>query len=402
MRKKIVCILAAALFAVTLPLTADAKTGTLRGTENVPAETVTVTAEMIRTDANKKNGSSETVPWDPEALRGKTFSILGDSISSYRNISNRRGSRWSNSTISRGWSWYSDLKPVIGAEETWWMQLSDDLGLRLLVNNSWSGSTFFQRSARTDGAYADRCVQLHDNTGINTGAEPDLIFVYLGANDFTWYRGTLGTADINYDDLFFEENSGERTWRNPKTTLEAAAVTLFRIAERYPLAEVYVLEMPYRGDLTEQTVTVFQQFNRDLGEVAEHFGATIVRFPDSPIGPKTIELYYQDNRLHPNALGMDVITEAVKAAVLEHTAWKTEPFYPVSLELDGVLADLGTGRLVREGQPFSVRLTPSEEGQTVSVRVLARGEDITDRVWSDGVVSIPAVTEEITIEAKAA
>ena len=74
----------------------------------------------------------------------------------------------------------------------------------------------------------------------------------------------------------------------------------------------------------------------------------------------------------------------------------------MSLELDGVLADLGTGRLVREGQPFSVRLTPSEEGQTVSVRVLARGEDITDRVWSDGVVSIPAVTEEITIEAKAA
>ena len=135
MRKKIVCILAAALFAVTLPLTADAKTGTLRGTENVPAETVTVTAEMIRTDANKKNGSPETVPWDPEALRGKTFSILGDSISSYRNISNRRGSRWSNTTIGRGAAWYSDLKPKLKAEETWWMQLSEDLGLRLLVNN---------------------------------------------------------------------------------------------------------------------------------------------------------------------------------------------------------------------------------------------------------------------------
>ncbi|MBR7190174.1 MAG: hypothetical protein IKD63_03575, partial [Oscillospiraceae bacterium] len=118
MRKKIICILTAALFAVTLPLTADAKTGIRRGTESVPAESVTVTAEMIRTDANKKNGSSETVPWDPEALKGKTFSILGDSISTYRNTSNRRGSRWSNTTVGRARSWYSDLKPVMDLEDT--------------------------------------------------------------------------------------------------------------------------------------------------------------------------------------------------------------------------------------------------------------------------------------------
>ena len=80
----------------------------------------------------------------------------------------------------------------------------------------------------------------------------------------------------------------------------------------------------------------------------------------------------------------------------------TKSFYPVSLELDGVLADLGTGRLVREGQPFSVRLTPAEEGKTVSVSVIAGGEDITDRVWSDGVVSIPAVTCDITVTAASA
>ncbi len=402
MRKKIACILAAALFAVTLHLTADAKTGTLRGTENVPAETVTVTAEMIRTDANKKNGSSETVPWDPEALRGKTFSILGDSISSYRNISNRRGSRWSNTTIGRGKAWYSDLKPIMDLEDTWWMQLSEDLGLRLLVNNSWSGSTFFQTRAKTKGAFADRCVQLHDDTGINDGAEPDIIIVYLGTNDFRYFPDTLGTADIDYETLFSNEEDGTRSWRMPSTSLEASAVVLQRIRWRYPLSEVYVVELMYRNDLTERQSEIWRQLNRDLGEVTEHFGATMVRFLDSPIGPETAGLYFQDGRLHPNARGMDVITEAVKAAVLEHTAWKTEPFYSVSLELDGVLADLGTGRLVREGQPFNVRLTPSEEGQTVSVRVLAGGEDITDRVWSDGVVSIPAVTCDITVTAASA
>ena len=402
MRKKIVCILAAALFAVTLPLTADAKAGIWRGTDSIPVESVTVTAEMIRTDANKKNGSSETVPWDPEALRGKTFSILGDSISTYRNTSNRRGSRWSNTTIGRGAAWYSDLKPKLGEDETWWMQLSEDLGLRLLVNNSWSGSTMYQHCFKADGAYVDRCVQLHDNTGINDGAEPDLVFVFIGSNDFGLFRNTLGTADIDYDDLFPDNGSGKRTWREPKTTLEAAAVTLFRITERYPLAEVYMAEMLYRADLNAETEPVWRRFNRDLGEVAEHFGAVMVHFPDDVITYDRRELYFQDNRLHPNALGMDVITEAVKAAVLEHTAWKTEPFYPVSLELDGVLADLGTGRLVREGQPFSVRLTPAEEGKTVSVSVIAGGENITGRVWSEGVVSIPAVTCDITVTAASA
>ncbi len=402
MRKKIVCILTAALFTVTLPLTADAKTGIRRGTESVPAESVTVTAEMIRTDANKKNGSSETVPWDPEALRGKTFSILGDSISTYRNTSNRRGSRWSNTTIGRGKAWYSDLKPIMDLEDTWWMQLSEDLGLRLLVNNSWSGSTMYQHCFKADGAYVDRCVQLHDNTGINDGAEPDLVFVFIGSNDFGLFRNTLGTADIDYDDLFPDNGSGKRTWREPKTTLEAAAVTLFRITERYPLAEIYMAEMLYRADLNAETEPVWRRFNRDLGEVAEHFGAVMVHFPDDVITYDRRELYFQDNRLHPNALGMDVITEAVKAAVLEHTAWKTEPFYSVSLELDGVAADLGTGRLVREGQPFSVRLAPSEEGKTVSVSVIAGGEDITDKAWSDGVVTIPSVTCDITVTAASA
>ena len=295
MRKKIVCILAAALFAVTLPLTADAKAGIRRGTENVPAESVTVTAEMIRTDANKKNGSSETVPWDPEALRGKTFSILGDSISSYRNISNRRGSRWSNTTIGRGAAWYSDLKPKLKAEETWWMQLSEDLGLRLLVNNSWAGSGFFRPYRRSEGAYKDRCVQLHDNTGINDGAEPDIIFLFLGTNDFAHFPKTLGTGDLDYDDLFPDNGSGKRTWREPKTTLEAAAVTLFRITERYPLAEVYMAEMLYRADLNAETEPVWRRFNRDDWQVKAGDPVWSRRLPENEVlwinGEKYVHWY---------------------------------------------------------------------------------------------------------------
>ena len=363
-------------------------------------ETVSVTVSMFRENVND-NKSAVTVPWDPEALEGKTFSILGDSISTYRNISNRAGSRWSNSTIGRARSWYSDLKPKLQDTDTWWMQLAEDLKLRLLVNNSWSGSTYYQTRVKTKGAYYDRCVQLHDNTGINDGAEPDIIFVYLGANDFTHFPDTLGTADIDYEDLFPVSENGTVTWRTPQTTLEAAAVVLYRIRAHYPMAEVYVMDMMYRGNMSESKEEVFHQLNRDLETVAEHFDAVPIRFEDGPVTKETLDRYYLDGYLHPNDLGMDVITEVAKKAVLENTGWKTETYHQVTLELDGVLADYGTDRLVREGQPFNVALSAEEEGKTFTVRVTAEGEDITDEVYSDGVVSIPAVTGEVTVTASA-
>ena len=167
------------------------------------------------------------------------------------------------------------------------------------------------------------------------------------------------------------------------------------------MAEVYVLEMMYRGDLTESSEEIFRQFNRDLETVAEHFGAVPIPFPEGVITRESTKRYYLDGRLHPNELGMDVITEVVKKAVLENTQWKTEPYHQVTLELDGVLADYGTDRLVREGQPFNTALTAEKEGKTLSVRVTADGEDITDKVCVDGSVSIPAVTGEVTITASA-
>ena len=399
MMKWILRSLPAAVLAAALTLSVSALPSYNDTNETADAETVSVTVTMVREDANDRN-KKETVPWDPEALEGKTFSILGDSISTYRNISNRRGSRWANTTIGRGKAWYSDLKPIMADTDTWWMQMAEDLKLRLLVNNSWSGSTFFQTRAKTKGAFDSRCVQLHDNTGINDGAEPDIIFIYMGANDFSHFPKTLGTADIDYDSLFPDNESGTLTWSPPQTTLEAAAVVLYRIRERYPMAEVYVIDMVYRGDLTETSEKTFIQFNKDLESVAEHFGAVPIRFPDSPITKDTLSRYYVDARLHPSALGMDVITEAVKKAVLENTRWKTEPYHKVTLDLTGVYADYGTDRLVREGQSFTAVLT-AEEGKPFTVRVTSEGQDITETVYADGVINIPAVTAEITVTAQA-
>ena len=375
--------------------------------EGEPAEAeeyITFTRSMIKIPANGKTGGEE-VPWDPETLAGKTVSILGDSISTYRNISNRQGSRWSNTTIGKGWAYrdYSDKKAKMKAKDTWWAQMAEDLGLRLLVNNSWSGSTFFKPLAKTKGAYVSRCVQLHDDTGINAGAEPDIVIVFLGENDFNSHRDTLGTAQIDYDALITTEENGKTSYREPESSLEAAAICLDKISRRYPLAEVYLMELPMRGDLKSETLEIFKQFNQGLGAVAEHFGVTLIPTFDGPITAETAGYYYFDGSIHPNKRGMDVLTEAAKKAILEHTAWKTDVCYHVSWELTGVNSDYGTqSRLVRENTPFTGKLTPAEKGRAFTVQVTMNGEDITAEVYKNGVVTIPAVTGEVKIIASAA
>lgn|GEM_PF-1478806 len=367
-------------------------------------EYITFTRSMIKIPASGKTGGEE-VPWDPEALAGKTVSILGDSISTFRNISNRQGSRWSNTTIGKGWAYgaYSDKKAKMAATDTWWSQMTEDLGLRLLVNNSWSGSAFFKPLAKTKGAYVSRCVQLHDDTGINAGAEPDIVIVFLGENDFNSHRDTLGTAQIDYDALITTEENGKTSYREPISTLEAAAICLDKISRRYPLAEIYLMELPMRGDLKDEALESFKQFNQGLGAVAEHFGAILIPTFEGPITAETAGSYYLDGRLHPNRLGMDVLTEAAKKAILENTAWKADVCYHISWELTGVKPEYGAqNRLVRENTPFTGKLTPAEKGRELTVQVTMNGEDITAEAYKNGVVTIPAVTGEVKIIASAA
>ncbi|MBR6114522.1 MAG: hypothetical protein IKQ10_04990 [Oscillospiraceae bacterium] len=331
-------------------------------------------------------------------LAGKTVSILGDSISTFKNYSNWRASRYTNYNISRGKSYYYNGRYGMHVEDTWWYQLIEDLGLRLLVNNSWSGSTFYGTRAKTTGAFDRRCLDLHDNTGSNAGEEPDIIIVYLGTNDFTHFREDLGTAEIDYDALFPVDDEGTVTYARPTTALEAAAVCLHKISDRYPNAELYMIELPQRGDADEAMLSALKEFDSGLAAVAEHFDTVFIPLYDSVITVETAAKYYADKRIHPNRLGMDVITEAVKNAILTHTAWETDPYQTVALDLMAVEADYGANRLVRRGDPFSCTLKAAAEGDVLAA-VTMDGEDITDEVWADGKITIPAVTGDVTIMA---
>lgn len=248
---------------------------------------------------------------------GKYFSILGDSISTYQNVSHGTAADNTNSTIRHNDLYYEEGRWGVTQKDTWWQQAIDRLGMTLLVNNSWSGSCVLKTWHGTVGAYIDRCVQLHADVGEHRGTDPDLIAVFLGTNDFSYFGDLLGTHEIGYDALIVPQDGGMYTYAEPKTVCEAYAVMLHKIKVRYPDAAVFCLNLFPRRENNEDGIVQPTAFNRSLGEIVSRFGFETVDLFESgvPTAEGEFERFFPDGRVHPNALGMDVITDCFVRAV---------------------------------------------------------------------------------------
>ncbi|MBQ4118544.1 MAG: DUF4886 domain-containing protein, partial [Oscillospiraceae bacterium] len=327
---------------------------------------------------------------DPKALKGKTLSVLGASISTYAGVSNGAAADTTNSTIRNNAKYYpNNTVKDVALNDTWWNQLASDMDLRLLVNNSWSGGAILLERAGTVGAYVDRCVQLHDNTGENAGEEPDIIVIQKGFNDFSYGKSTLGAGQvIDYDALILENGYG-----TPKTTMEATVIMLDKITKRYPNAEIYMFTHFKRVGQSSSDTALMEKLNKSIEEVCEKFGVNVVDLY-SVLGP--VE-FVGDGSLHPNRLGMDVMTEAVKRSLVTNTAYEVET-HIVSFELDGVTADYGDDKIVVSGKSFSANL--ASERDMLEVSVTMDGRDITSSAYKNGRVDIESVTGDVVINAK--
>ena len=235
-----------------------------------------------------------------EQLQGKTVSILGDSISTFEGISNGTAAQTSNSTIGEGSAHYgekTDGTPLRGdvlLKDTWWYQTAEELGLRILVNNSWNGTCIYEARFGSEGAYVDRCVQLHDDTGENAGEEPELIFIMMGTNDFTNFPETLDQASEVYESM------------------------LRKMKARYPMAEIYCLSLLPRREENSLGTGQPTEFNQKLQDVVKDEGCVWVDLTTSDITPENevFDRYFHESNLHPNAAGMDVITRCLVDAIL--------------------------------------------------------------------------------------
>lgn len=267
-----------------------------------------------------------------EAFAGKKISILGDSISTYTDISSGIAADTTNTSIRDNivWYGYDPRYPEFGGsscDSTWWQRTINTLGATRLVNNSNSGESVFD-------AVKGRCMQLHDNTGDNAGETPDIIFIYLGTNDY--YRTMGSAAALRMSDI---KQNGDNPSYTPTTFAEAYAIMLYRIQKTYPDAEIYCLTNLERfGAKVELTHAA----SKVIREVAALFDEVYVAdicteagiYYDAEDYLTYVPLDQGGKSIHPGVKGMEAISQVLMSTILENSRYIAGEFEAMIPEND--------------------------------------------------------------------
>lgn len=208
-------------------------------------------------------------------LEKKTVVILGDSYSTFEGY------------VPEGFAIWYDSNPkaendVTEVEQTWWYRLCRKEGLKLLGNNSFSGSTVCNTGY--DGAdYSDRSFITRMPQTLGYSAErPDIILIFGGTND-SWSDAPLGSlkfADWTEEDL--------------KQALPAYCYMLNYYKMHAPKSRVInIVNDGLKPEITEGIV-----------KAAEHYGMEYVRLEGIDKGWG-----------HPSVKGMRQICDALAAVI---------------------------------------------------------------------------------------
>jgi lysophospholipase L1-like esterase len=206
---------------------------------------------------------------------GKTFAILGDSYSTFEG--------W----IPEGNEVYypnpEKVADVLSVEQTWWHRLLTRLEMKLLLNDSFSGSTVCTqvREKHTRSAcYVERA----NHSFAEIPGQPDYIFLFGGTND-NWLERVHGKVKF-----------GRWNEEDFKQAIPAYCYVLSRLKKNYPNAQIIsIINTDLHPDICKGWVLA-----------AEHYGAKTVALAD-----------IQKQNGHPTALGMAQIADQVEAALLD-------------------------------------------------------------------------------------
>lgn len=221
-------------------------------------------------------------------LINKKLSILGDSISTYEGYSNDYIN--SNSTTGNNIVFYYDSLFLNNVNATWWMQAINRTKLKLLVNNSSAGDAVTWKAPT-------RAKQLHNNIKGHE-EKPDIIAVYIGINDIK--DGiSLNDFKIKYQEMV----------NNIRLSYEDAEIFLFT---HIP----YTCYNVARSIISPEELELFNNVIRDIANNVKKCNIVDL-YSDSEIKIDNYKTYMGDQGLHPNALGMDKITEAFVNALIK-------------------------------------------------------------------------------------
>lgn len=115
----------------------------------------------------------EIYEYENVTLENATISFIGDSISTFYSTNSTVNSLYGGTNQYYYPIYSATVKSV---DKTWWYQTYNELGLKLGVNNSWSGSAAFGHS-ESAGMSDARLKTLDDN------GTPNIVVIFLGTND---------------------------------------------------------------------------------------------------------------------------------------------------------------------------------------------------------------------------
>lgn len=244
-----------------------------------------------------------------DVLAGKKISILGDSISTFTGWSNNATE--TNSTIGSNRPYYTGTNIISSVNDTWWKKTVDFLQMRLLVNNSWSGSYVSDNNKNDKPACLDRAYNLYDNTGDNAGETPDIVSVYMGTNDFI-NNVTIGSFE-SVSDIY--DSASNSYIGNTKEFASAYAIMLHKIKTSYPNAKVFCFTI--LPNVRNTNYTFLDEINQTIRDLADYFDCELVDlYNNSGITVDNLSSLMGDG-LHPNAVGMTLIAECFERALIE-------------------------------------------------------------------------------------
>ena len=170
-----------------------------------------------------------------DRFKGKTISILGDSISTFEGyIPKADGKNLAHRPR------YPQADLLSDVESTWWMKLINTFGARLGVNDSWAGSTVsnFREINEKDFGPDAAMASLTRIRNLGANGAPDIILFFGGTND----AGKMiekGCFDPNH-----KLDLSAYKW---ESFADAYAEALLRLKYFYPKAQIFALSPSISG-----------------------------------------------------------------------------------------------------------------------------------------------------------
>lgn len=215
----------------------------------------------------------------------KRLLILGDSYSTFEGYVPEGYNPYYHPVYGEG----QPSSDVTRVDQTWWGILCSELGLELVRNDSWSGSTichtgYNNTDCSKTNSFIFRLERLISE-GFFENNEIDTVILFGGTND-AWARSPVGELKLSghtEEDLY--------------SVLPAVGYIIGRLTRVLPKARLLVVVNTGLGPVVTKGLT----------DASLHFGVQFVKLRD-----------ISKHGGHPGALGMAQIAEQVKAALLEN------------------------------------------------------------------------------------